>query len=90
MDLRSMLLERNGPPPEVSISEVECRVHLNVEFIQRFLLPVDDDFFYHIVDELLVGEPLAVCMEVKSRLFQLIPIRPFDLVNYGSEAWLPD
>src|SRR5687767_10652948 len=70
MNLRSMLLERNGPPPEVSVSEVESRVQRNVDFIQRFLLPVDDEFFYYIVDELLVGEPVAVCNEVKSRLFQ--------------------
>lgn len=90
MSLRSMLLERNGPPPKVSFSEVESRVHLNVEFIQRFLLPVDDDFFYYIVDELLVGEPLAVCLEVKSRLFQLIPTPPLGVVNIGSEAWLLD
>jgi len=44
-----------------------------VEWLLRVLRPVDDPFFYYIVEELLADHPETLRLEVQSRIYQLVP-----------------
>jgi hypothetical protein len=65
----------------------EAHVQECVAWISRVLKPVDELFFYWMVEELLADQPETIRLEVQSRIYQLIPRTPRDCESVRNPAW---
>jgi hypothetical protein len=67
--------------------DLEARVRECVGWLHRVLKPVDEPFFYHMVEELLADQPEVVRLEAQSRIYQMIPRPPIEPALSDNLAW---
>ena len=73
MGLDSIIAARPQFGASTGAYNPEDHVRECVAWLQRVLRPVDEHFFYHVVEQLLADQPEAIRLEVQSRIYQMIP-----------------
>lgn len=84
MSVESIIAARPAFGQHLQPYSKEVHVREYVSWLKRVLVPVDEPFFYHVVEQLLADQPEGIRLEVQSRIYQLIPksdVKPQSLCN---------